>query len=817
MSEKPTKIDAAKIATLLEARKRNHHRTVLLLGARAGGLFRNQEFSSMIQTFGSSDFNNLSKLDQFGKCYHILLNPGNFSDGDLHSILRKALQNTSVTASDLYLADLIKQNLFDTVITTNIDDLLEQALSILGLQKSLDFGLFIPMQGSNKLFEYSEGQIPFRIFKAFGDFGLVKYNIAQRDTQIDSHDDLKSHLERHLKRDVLVIGLDPQWDGDIIGAFPPRTKNSNTFWYVNEEEHNDHPNLSRAWKGGSMQYITGEDGSYDNFLKALYNHLRKKMPSSFQVPSLILTTLKQRYMESIANRIDELKLIDNAFKVLLDEKHPLPTPIIDFYGAGGIGKTAILKHVAKKCNEHHLPCIWAEVNQGVLKFSPESIEQIKPYSLGSSRNEDLLDQSVHAIKVLLALGPVVIVVDSIDAANEEIINRLEKMLRELIAHNRLFVVLSSKIALIFEKERDIAKKLITHSLKPLDRESCEIYLSSITSDIDIEVRKIIFEWTRGYPLAVNIMAQAILNLNLDPREVQDQKRILAIMTEQVINHGILANIAPPALAKCQTLLSLLSVPRRFNFEIMQDMIEKFAPEYKLESSLVYMSLPKRISPKTDLLNWNISRGGFSVNESVRNIFLLKYKIEHHEDFHTIHAFLAQINKRLAESVTGSDRIRHLREYLYHSAYTSNAQDLLQILEQTVQKIINESNETLIQFREEFIQDKEIEEALGSHTRIVLSLIAQYQAQMHWQLAKTSSGSIHIYHLQEFLLSPLQDPTAIDLSLVLKQHLHMIREVESAEACEALHKELSLDNQLKETLGENFGIISSLIQDDSLGG
>ena len=65
--------------------------------------------------------------------------------------------------------------------------------------------------------------------------------------------------------------------------------------------------------------------------------------------SVFLLTLNVEWsmsMESFVNREAALKYIDDAFIMLQDKKRLLRTPIMDFYGVKGIGKTLFLK----KCN-----------------------------------------------------------------------------------------------------------------------------------------------------------------------------------------------------------------------------------------------------------------------------------------------------------------------------------------------------------------------------------------------------------------------------------------------------------------------------------
>ncbi|HEU5230702.1 MAG TPA: hypothetical protein VFU49_22965, partial [Ktedonobacteraceae bacterium] len=181
---------------------------------------------------------------------------------------------------------------------------------------------------------------------------------------------------------------------------------------------------------------------------------------------------------------------------------------------------------------------------------------------------------------------------------------------------------------------------------------------------------------------------------------------------------VLANIKAEEKARYFAALQLFSIPRRFNLVLMQDLIEAFAPELKRESSLAYFGLPKAINEATDVLNWNMLRAGFSVDEPIRNIFLLLLKIEQPTRYFAIHDFLAQKNLHLAMEVPGSDRVRYLREALYHIASNTSSAQISELLTQVLQIIVQEPPDTFLQCYEEFLQDDELKEALGTHLTAV---------------------------------------------------------------------------------------------------
>ena len=371
----------------------------------------------------------------------------------------------------------------------------------------------------------------------------------------------------------------------------------------------------------------------------------------------------------------------------------------------------------------------------------------------------------------------------------------------------------------FDQTLVVARRLTTARLKPFDQENCLSFVSKLDQEIEPEIRDIIFAWTHGYPLAVNVMVQAIKESKLDPRKEQDQRQILAIMSEQVINRGVFSSIVqePDDLVWCQTMLSLFSVPRRCNLSIMQKMVERFAHPYRLGSSLAYMSLPKRINQTTDVLNWNPAKAGFSVEAPIRHMFLVKMKLEESATFTAIHRFLAITNRQLVDEVSGTDRVRYWLEYLYHCAHCEEGTLLLQIVEKTMRQIVAEPVEYLLQFHEDFVSDEELKTVLDVHSNMILSLIYRQFAIINKQSAMEAKETERVFYLQEFFYYVILDPVIIDLSLFLKETVQQIVKEESAHICFKLYEALLRDTRIKEKLGESIVVFSSLLGASSQGG
>lgn len=422
------------------------------------------------------------------------------------------------------------------------------------------------------------------------------------------------------------------------------------------------------------------------------------------------------------NRENELKLIEEAFDALTQQKQMLRTPILELYGIGGIGKTSLLRQIEKRCHTVPMPCVWVDIKnseRNVGKLAQQIVFQVQKYI----STDDIADESspVAATRALLNQQPTVMLFDALDMASQEQLHELEMWLRDLIDDDRLFVVLASKKELLFRQERTVARKLTALALKSLDKKNCEAYLHQIGGQINAQLRDITFDWTRGYPLAMNVMAQAISS-GLDPRTEQGTRDMLALLKTQVIEQYILSGTGTQRDYYME-ILQLFSIPRRFNLTMMEDLIKEFgSTKLQRENSLAYFSLPREINEATNVLNYNMARAGYSINAPVRNILLLLVKSENPTRYFKVHEFLANINREQARDAKAPERMRYLREYLYHVACNTTLEDREQLIISIFQQIENEPIDAFSQFSEEFSRDEELKEVLGPYLVNIQALI-----------------------------------------------------------------------------------------------
>ena len=157
-------ITIPEIADLLQ--KRGSKRLSLFLGAKAGAFYDNKDFYEQIQKYSTRPtFPNLSSEEKFQDCYWTL---ENFSERDRDSMLSLTLGTQLIyRREDDYLAELLKANLFDVVISTNIDVILEDALKRERVKEARSYEL-LTYEGKGTLTVKADQRN--LVIKLFGDF-----------------------------------------------------------------------------------------------------------------------------------------------------------------------------------------------------------------------------------------------------------------------------------------------------------------------------------------------------------------------------------------------------------------------------------------------------------------------------------------------------------------------------------------------------------------------------------------------------------------------------------------------------------------------
>jgi Glycerol-3-phosphate dehydrogenase len=259
-------LDMATIANNLRLRRRQGIDTVLVLGSRTGSFFHSQYFRETLLQFSDPSFAYLSPAEQFSASYQLLTKEDLFTSDVIDTILTRSLQE--VSPADLCLAELIRLGLFQTIVSTNVDGVLERALELVGMQSTRDFDVY-SFDTDERIERVRNMRADHcRIIKVFGSIASNNHTINRQDYLVKQQK-IAGFLRQVLHDDILSIGLDPYWDAELYRVFPVSEK---AWWFVNDDEQLLEAVLPESIKSARLPqcYTAEEQGRYKTFIHCLY-------------------------------------------------------------------------------------------------------------------------------------------------------------------------------------------------------------------------------------------------------------------------------------------------------------------------------------------------------------------------------------------------------------------------------------------------------------------------------------------------------------------------------------------------------------------
>ncbi len=264
--ERASSTSVAEIARLLHTRKEQGRHTSLFLGSRVGGLFRNQTFYEYLRGYSLFNFDELSEVGKFQECYHVLQK--HIDEEDTRVILTESLKSVAYREEDELLAELIRIGLFDAIISTNIDSLLEDTFVLKGMRRPNDYLVLNGLDSNRGRLHLQEDCCI--MIKAFGELGSLNYRVPNSDFKIVAKSSLKKFLRSILLQDILVLGYDPLWDQSLEQLFVTQTG----FCYVNEELPPENSKIANTLEKSKGQYLVGIN--CQRFTRELHNIVIKR-------------------------------------------------------------------------------------------------------------------------------------------------------------------------------------------------------------------------------------------------------------------------------------------------------------------------------------------------------------------------------------------------------------------------------------------------------------------------------------------------------------------------------------------------------------
>jgi len=311
--------EISRIIKQLKSRREGNQATVLVLGSRAGGLFRSEMYDTL-KLYGEPSFATLSQTEQFAACYRILTHPNQFTLFEIDEIFTQALASAAISEADIYLAALVRLHVFDVVISTNIDDIFERAMEYVGMEKGSDFDIY-DQRNIEKANAHHKKRYC-KVIKVFGQLAEREYAV-KRNAYLNQHELTENLLGRELERDVLVIGLDPTWDEELYHVFHPH---GDTFWYVNEERLDDSSAFYKRIRTRNVQQLVGAERNYEDFVTELYWQYVETMPANFVLHGIVLQEMRQmresiQEYKALASEIRQLKKEFEQLRIRIDTPH----------------------------------------------------------------------------------------------------------------------------------------------------------------------------------------------------------------------------------------------------------------------------------------------------------------------------------------------------------------------------------------------------------------------------------------------------------------------------------------------------------------
>jgi hypothetical protein len=314
----PYTLTVEQIAQRLKTRREINQETVLVLGSRAGGLFHSEQFYDILGKYSPSyhSFYQLSRTEQFTQCFEILTNK-TFSEAEIYNLLKQSLQEVEVTYADVHIADLIQQGHFQEIVSANLDNILEQALlrsemikEPPAMREQHEPEVLIPGRGllsENHAPPYQRLS-PYRITKVFGDLLSREHNITRRAGCFQANRTFFAFIQHILKGDLLLVGIDPVWDEEILTAIPA---GEGLVWIVSDEDPQQNVYFRRILQARPTNCLIGRHGNTDHFAASLYFSLYGGSP-----------TLKLRDIFRYLQRIfTEQQSMHDSIRRLRDEIH----------------------------------------------------------------------------------------------------------------------------------------------------------------------------------------------------------------------------------------------------------------------------------------------------------------------------------------------------------------------------------------------------------------------------------------------------------------------------------------------------------------
>ncbi|MDX9953276.1 MAG: ATP-binding protein [Anaerolineae bacterium] len=357
--------------------------------------------------------------------------------------------------------------------------------------------------------------------------------------------------------------------------------------------------------------------------------------------------------------------------------HAITNPVIHVWGAPGIGKSWLLRHVLQKYTPATPPqatiaqkttlavLVDCAVQHSTLKDLLEVALENFERSLASD-NADLSQRETenhttpsisHFVATAKALSERFVLLFLFDAVEKLSSDGFSQLEREIIAPlastERIIFIIASRKELPRWKEFSVRQRLEVWELKSFDASTTQEQLARF--HLPEGAWREIYRYTCGHPSANQVWSQAWC------RGAPSEEENLVLL-ERVEREFFKDTM----LERERDVLRTLSAPRKFNVELTRQLLGAIIDsEFKELSDGYYLRLFEALE-QTNLVYWSSELRGYTMSLSVRRILDLRIQKGAPQLFQERHQLLQEYYERWAVK-NPFDRGALVLEALYHLA------------------------------------------------------------------------------------------------------------------------------------------------------
>jgi len=403
--------------------------------------------------------------------------------------------------------------------------------------------------------------------------------------------------------------------------------------------------------------------------------------------------------------------------------------ILNWHGIPGIGKTTLGYMIADLCQEMSVPfarvdfdveenrraaqyaddpvLILEDIFVGLGEHEPaafreglERYRQADEVHLRQERRKRVVEAFLGYLNELLEKGPMVVLFDTTDQANTEVVAWLEEsVISPLCLTGKCVIIWTGRFPQRW-KRFEVRRRIASEKLDPLPLKATEEQVGPAGARI--------YRLTYGHPMGNEEMAEAIHDYQARGQEA-DEHDLVNILVDRVIDRYVMKNIEPELNAACR----ILAVVRQFDVVVLRRLLSQFVDAFKDMREALYLGLVGRLT-ETHLVEWDSVRKGYALDPILRHILSLHLRYNQPERYLQVNREAAAIYAEWIERVR-ENRSVYVLERLYHQARIAFAES------REAAQVADELRPELEGYLAEHYKDHDREFALTSTDRLYQEL------------------------------------------------------------------------------------------------